>query len=57
LFEEVIKVNLPDYSGDIWTYVDAFLNWSPFVVLVTISVAAAATGIVVSLFVRAFMRG
>jgi len=48
---------LPDYGSGIFTYLNAFLNWSPFSIMVTVFVAVACVGVVVSVFMRAFMRG
>jgi len=48
---------LPDVTSQIWTYLNALLSWSPIVILITVTVAAATASIVIALFLRAFMRG
>ncbi len=50
-------MSLPDWSNQIFTYVNAFLNWSPFFIMATISVAAFSVGVIASMFMRVFMRG
>lgn len=50
-------MDLPDLTDEIYVFVNALLNWSPFVALITISVAAAAIGVIISTLMRAFMRG
>lgn len=49
-------MNLPDLTPAIFTYLNALLNWAPIVLLLSIMAAGGAAAVIVSLFMRAFMR-
>ena len=48
-------MNLPNV--DVFPYLNALLSWAPIAIFIAVSMAAAAAGVVVALFMRAFMRG
>lgn len=49
-------MTLPDFTSQIFTYLNALLNWGPIVMLLAVMAAGAGAAVVVSLFMRAFMR-